>query len=136
MVEAAVWLLVCVFALVKGDRTERIAGGLFLVSWVASMVAQEEAGFTAQRYAETAIDIVVLLPLGFLAWRSERSWPVWATAIQAVETAVHIARIAGFRVGSFTFQTALNLMAYGTIIALGIGTWIAWREREALAMKL
>jgi hypothetical protein len=127
-----VFVLVCAFAILKGDRTERMGAGLLLVAWAASVTAQLDTGLFNTQYAVLAIDVVALGALSLLAWRSERSWPMWAAAFQAIEVAVHIARAAGLRIGGLPYITAVNLSAYGVTAALAVGAWIAWREREAL----
>jgi hypothetical protein len=130
-----IWALVCAFAIIKGDRTERLGAGLLLVAWIASFTAQEGAGMVNTQYAVMAIDVITLVALSVLAWNSERSWPVWAAAFQAVETAVLAAPVAGLRIGGWSYIAASNLSSFGVMTALAVGTWIAWREREALSAK-
>ena len=127
-----IYVLVCAFAILKGDRTERLGAGLLLVSWAASASAQHSAGLLNTQYSILAIDIIVLVVLSVLAWRSERSWPMWAAAFEAIGLAVHIARAAGLRIGGVPYIAAVNLSAFGLTGALLVGTIIVWREREAL----
>jgi hypothetical protein len=131
---SALFAAICGFALWKGDRTEKLGAGLLLVAWAASFVAQQDTGLLNTQYAVLAIDVVALGALSFLAWRSERSWPVWAAAFQAIEVAVHIAKGAGLRIPGIAYIAAVNLSSYGVMAALAVGAWIAWREREALSM--
>ena len=84
------------------------------------------------QYSILAIDIIVLVVLSILAWRSERSWPMWAAAFEAIGVAVHLARAAGLRINGVPYIAAVNLSAFGLTGALLVGTIIVWREREAL----
>ncbi len=130
----ALFLAVCTCALIWGDRTEKLGGGLLVVAWAASLASQHDASLLRTQYAILAIDLVALGALSVLAWRSERSWPVWAAAFQAIEVAVHVAKAGGLRIPGVAYIAAVNLSAYGVMVALAVGTWIAWREREALKM--
>jgi hypothetical protein len=130
-----IFVLVCAFAILKGDRTERLGAGLLLVAWAASINAQLAEGMLNTQYAVLAIDVIVLAILSVLAWRSERSWPMWAAAFQAIGVAVHIARGAGLRISGVPYIAAVNLSAYGVMAALLVGTIIVWRERDALTAR-
>ena len=127
-----VFVAVCALAILKGGRVEQMGAGLLLVSWAASTSAQLDVGVFSTQYAVMAIDVIDLVIYSILAWRSDRSWPMWAAAFQAIEVAVHIARAAGLRISGVPYITAVNLSAYGVMGALLVGTIIAWREREAL----
>jgi hypothetical protein len=130
------FVLVCCFAVVKGEASERLVGGLLLVSWGASLAAAQ-IGFMQKQYAYAvmAIDIIDLIVFGVLAWKSHRSWLTWATAFQAVAVTVNLGRAAGLRIGGVLYVIAYNLTAYYVAAALLIGTFIVWREREALKGK-
>ncbi|HWE47566.1 MAG TPA: hypothetical protein VG407_16215 [Caulobacteraceae bacterium] len=130
-----VFVVVCAFAILKGGRVEQMGAGLLLVSWAASTSAQLDVGIFSTQYAVMAIDVVDFAIYSILAWRSDRSWPMWAAAFQAIEVAVHVARAAGLRISGLPYITAVNLSAYGVMGALLVGTIIAWREREALKGK-
>jgi hypothetical protein len=130
-----IFVIVCALAIIKGDRIERFGAGILLVAWAASTSAQLDVGLLNTQYAVMAIDIIVLVILSVLAWKSERSWPMWAAAFQAIGVTVHIARAAGLRISGVPYIAAVNLSAYGVMAALLVGTIIAWRERDALSAK-
>ena len=87
------------------------------------------------QYAVMAIDIIMLIVFSVLAWRSDRSWPMWAAAFQAIGVAVNLGKASGLRINGFLYIVAYNLSAYYVAGALLVGTIIVWREREALKGK-
>ncbi|HEY3813428.1 MAG TPA: hypothetical protein VGL66_09385 [Caulobacteraceae bacterium] len=129
------FVLVCCFAILKGETTERLVAGLLLVSWGASIASQKSLGKLDAQYPVMAIDIIDLLVFAFLAWKSPRSWPTWAAAFQAVAVAVNLGKVSGLRISGVLYILAYNLTAYYVAAALLIGTFIVWREREALQGK-
>jgi hypothetical protein len=131
-VGSAVMILVCGVALWKGDRLEQWGGGLCFLAWLATILIQDDVGGGLQEYALMGVDFAMLMALGALAWRGERTWPVWAAACQAITVAVHLAKFVDFRIPTVAYISALVLASYGVLVALAIGTVVAWREREAL----
>lgn len=125
-------LLISGAALWQGDWLEQWGGGLSFIAWLASLLIQDVAAPDLQEYAMLGVDFAMLAALGVLAWRGQRTWPVWAAACQAITVAIHLAKIVDFRIPTVAYISALVLASYGVLIALAIGTFVAWREREAL----
>jgi hypothetical protein len=119
------------FALLKGDLLERQAGGLLLGGFLLGKFAQALIP-EHTRILYMCVDVVTCLGLGLIAWRSPKGWPVWATAFFVIGFSTTIARLSGLELGRIAAASATNLSAYGTSITLAIGTFVAWRERDAL----
>ncbi len=132
--DAPLWitLIACAFALALGGATERQGGAIYLVGWVGSVITLNDPRPDAQFDGYLAADFVVFAALALLAWKSSRAWPIWACAFQAIELIVDITRDLGIKTNWMGLMSALNLSSYGSIAAMAVGTWIAWREREAL----
>ena len=129
---AAAILIICAAALWKGDRLEQWGAGICILAWLATILIQDDAAAGIEEFALLGVDFAVLAALGVLAWRGVRSWPVWAAACQAITVAIHLAKMVDFRIPTAAYISALVLASYGVLIALAIGTAVAWREREAL----
>jgi hypothetical protein len=130
---AAIWLLACVFAFWKGDRTENWGAGILLIAWLASLFSQDDAAKASDLEPILfLIDAAVLACFAFMAWRSHRSWPIWATAFQGISIVVHIATLLNLKVDPYAQFTAMNIATYGVLGSMTTGTFIVWREREAL----
>lgn len=132
---AALMILVGMFAFLKGDEPERIGAGAYLLAWFASLLVQKDGQLFDIQWGMFAIDIVVLLVFGAMVWRSRRSWPVWACALQLLAVMSHIMIMVDLRTPVASFYTVLNLASFGILIAIAVGTFWAWMERRAAGLE-
>ena len=126
---------ICAFAFMKGDEPERIAAGAYVLGWFASLLAQDEGNRYNVEWGVFAIDLVMLVVLGSLVWKSRRVWPVWATACQLMVVTSHIILVVDLRPSIIAFLTVINLAGYGVLVAIGVGTFWAWQERRAAGVE-
>jgi hypothetical protein len=127
-------LLVCLFALTKGGRPERIGAGTMLVAWFLSILSQTYLGYASVQWPMFLIDLIVLIVFVALVWKSPRSWPVWACAFQLLTVASHVMVLLKLRPEISAFYTVLNMTGYGIMIAIAVGTFFAWQERRAVGI--
>lgn len=116
----------CGSAIWLGRNTERWTALALLGCTIASPIV-ETSQFVAP---ESGILIIDLLLLGFLfvlAMRSDRFWPLWATAFQVVGTLIHVARLVDPTVWHLAYAVAQGFWAYPVLAALALGTW--WEAR-------
>jgi len=132
---AVLVVIVCAFAFLKGDETERLAAGAYVLGWFASLLAQNDTDLTGVQYGVFAIDTVMLLVLAGLAWKSRRAWPVWASAFQLLVVMSHVLAILDLRPPIWSVIMVINLAGYGVLIALAVGTFWAWQERRAAGLE-
>jgi hypothetical protein len=126
---------VCLFAFLKGDEPERIAAGAFMLGWFATMLAQRDSDLYGFPWAIFGLDVVMLFVLGALAWKSGRTWPIWATALQLLVVMSHIMIMIDLRTPIASFYAVLNLAGYGILLCLAIGTFWTWQERRAAGLE-
>ncbi|WP_296820011.1 hypothetical protein [Brevundimonas sp.] len=126
------WVGVCCFALFKGEQTERIGGGALLIGWFATLAIQRTVDFNAVNWPVMAVDVLLFVILLGLAWKSDRSWPVWGSGFQLIMVLVHIVTATDVRISAFAYQSALAVSSFGLLACLAIGTFWAWQEREAI----
>jgi hypothetical protein len=126
-----VWLVGCAFALWKGETMERAAGATLLIAWLASTVAWGAAKHHTT-FAVLLIDLVAFAVLAGIAWKSTRAWPIWAAALMAMQTVTEIVYTFNLGIGAQAYDITQWTASSGVIGALIVGTFIAWREREAL----
>lgn len=129
---AILWLGVCAFALLKGDRPERFTAGALVVAWLATLAVHRDTVLTSVPIPVMLIDVVLLVLLIGLSWRTDRSWPVWAAAFQSIIVLVHIVTLIDFRIRAIAYLSAQTVGSYGLLACLAIGTFLAWQTREAL----
>ena len=128
-------IIVCVslFAFWQGEREERQAAAVLVMTNMGELLVQQLMGVFSKQYGAFAIDLAAMGLLGMIAWRSTRGWPIWAASFQAVSAAVLLAGLAGLRVSQQAYAAAVNLADYGVVGSVAVGVFMVWREREALA---
>jgi hypothetical protein len=126
---------ICFFAFLKGDEPERIAAGAYVLGWFASLLSQNDASLYQVQWGVFAIDLVMLVVLGALVWKSRRTWPVWATACQLLVVMSHVLSMIDVRPAIANFIWVINLAGYGVLIAIAVGTFWAWQERRAAGLE-
>lgn len=122
---------ICLFAFLKGDEPERIGAGAYIVGWLGSLVTQEALHMDSPQYGILTFDVAMLAVLCGLAWKSRRSWPVWAAALQLVAVMSNTLVMIDPRAPLASLFTILNLTGYGVLICIAVGTFWAWQERKA-----
>ncbi len=76
-----------------------------------------------------AIDIVGLFALLCLTIKSDRFWPMWATAFQLLAVTIHTAMMVDPQITPWAFGTGAVFWAYPMLLALAIGS----REHASFA---
>ena len=123
------------FAFLKGDEPERMGAAAYLLAWFASLLAQSDGRLYDVPLALFAIDVVVLMVFGALAWKSQRAWPIWATALQLLVVMSHVMILIDLRPPIASFYMVMNLVGYGVLLCLAVGTFWAWQERRAAGLE-
>lgn len=126
---------VCLFAFLKGDEPERIGAGAYLLGWFASLLVQTDGELYDMQWAMFALDFIMLVIFGALAWKAQRAWPIWACALQLLAVMSHLMILVDLRTPVASFYTVLNIASYGILLALAIGTFWAWQERRAAGLE-
>lgn len=134
-VGAGAVFLICLFALTKGGHPERIGAAVVLSGWFLSILAQRYIGYAATQWPVLLIDVIALAVFVALVWKAPRSWPVWASAFQLLAVSSHVMVLMKLRPEISAFYTVLNMSGYGIIVALAVGTFLAWQERRAVGLE-
>lgn len=129
---AVLWLGVCAFALLKGDKPERFAASSMVVAWLATLAVHRDTLLTGVTIPVLVIDAALFLVMLGLSWRTDRNWPVWAAAFQAIVVLVHVVTMIDLRIRAIAYLSAQTVGTYGVLICLAIGTFWAWQTREAI----
>jgi hypothetical protein len=134
-VGAALMILVCAFAYLKGDQPERIGAATYALAWLATVFFQDDSDLLRISWAMFAVDLVVLCVFAGLAWRAGRAWPVWASAFQLLVVVSHVMNFLDLRPSLTAFYTVLNIAGYGILVCLAVGAFWAWQERRAAGLE-
>mgnify|MGYP001059577352 CR=1 FL=1 len=129
-------VMTCGFALLKGDDTERNAGVLISVLWLASLLAQLDSSLFNFQIWMFGIDVVMLAILIALVWKSDKQWIVWASGFQALVVMSHIVPYINPNLPALSAFIVINMAGYGVLGCLAIGTFWAWQDRVAEKLSL
>lgn len=131
---AAIGVLVVAFAFLKGDEPERVGGGIYAIGALASLLLQDDTRLYGPQWGLMAVDGILLAAYAAVAWKSRRSWPVWASAFQALSVTIHVMTVVDIRPPLVAFYVVINLVAYGVLLVLALGVAQAWRDRRAMGL--
>lgn len=126
--------IVAAAAFLKGDEPERIGAGAFMIGVFATQLVHDPGALTGPQWSLIAVDLAFLAVCIALAWKSRRTWPVWASAFQSLAVASHLLTLVDLRPPLAAFYAVVNLAGYGVLASIGLGTLVAWRERRAAAL--
>ncbi len=132
---AGLTVLVVAFAFLKGDEPERIAGGAYVLAWFASLLIQGDGTAGGTQWGLMAVDAIMLAVFVALAWKSQRTWPVWVSALQSLVVMSHILTLVDIRPPVSAFYAVINLSSTGILLVIAIGTFWAWQERRAAGLE-
>lgn len=129
-------VLVGLLAFLKGDEPERLGMGTYILGWMAGLLIQDDASLHNNfQPGLIALDVIMILVFGGLAWKFRRSWPIWAASLQLVIIMSHLVLLFDLRPSIAAFYTVLNLASYGILLTIGIGSFWAWQERRAAGLE-
>lgn len=131
----AIAILVIGFAFLKGDEPERVGAGAYALSLLASLLIQDDSQLSGPQWGLMFVDTVMLAVYAGLAWKSRRSWPIWATALQALIVMSHVLTLIDLRPPLAAFYAVMNLANYGILLAITVATFWSWRERRAAGLE-
>ncbi len=132
---AAITVLVIALAFLKGDEPERVGGGAYALAWFASLLVQSDSGTQDTQWGLMGVDTVMLGVFARLAWKTDRAWPVWASALQSLIVMSHLLTLVDTRAPLLAFYVVINLASYGILIAIALGVRRAWRARRAAGLE-
>ena len=124
--------LCCGYALLRGGAPERI-GAAIIILGSALTVALGSAWAHRFEHVETgivAVDVAVLLGFVLLAVFSDRFWPLWVSALQAIVVLTHLARALEPNLMPWAYGVALAIGVYPMLLLVALGTW---RHRKRMA---
>lgn len=115
-------------AFTRGGKDERAGATTLLVASIASVLVVWTVP-VVKRLApiQTSIfliDVAVLVWFLWLALRSERFWPLWATAFSLIVVATHLAYLATPLIVPKAYILAQGFWAYPTWVAIMLGALV------------
>ena len=115
----------CGYAILRGSRVEYIGAAIMVVGSLSTLVIGRmvENSWKSVEGGIFAVDIVALVALICLALKSDRFWPIWATAFHLLAVTIHTAMIVEPQIKPWAFATGSAFWAYPMLLALAIGSY-------------
>jgi hypothetical protein len=124
---------ICLYALWRGGRDERLVALLCLLGTFATLLAVSPL---SERYEGVEnglalVDLGVLAGFVTVALTSQRFWPLWVAGLQLTTAFGHGLKAIDSHLLPQAYGAALQFWAYPILIILAAGTWRRQRRLSA-----
>jgi hypothetical protein len=121
-------IVVTAYALAAGGRPERVGVLAYAVSAeVTYAILESHRSYRWQQveFGIFLVDVVTFLFFVLLALRSDRFWPIWASAFLGLGVLGHVARWAagGAEVFWYAYAVSLTIWSYPIMLVMAIGAF-------------
>jgi len=121
----------CIWALWRGEASERWGGGIMFVGFGLSILADMLQPGVYDGLGLVAVDTIALIAFVILSLWSRRIWTLFIAAFQLNAVISHFAIHLSSNVDMYTQITAVVLWSgYGITFALIAGMWSVERKRH------
>lgn len=96
---------ICVLALWKGERDERLAGGVLIVAAFASAVFRDRQ-WAGVQWGLFASDVPTFAVMLWIAMKSRKWWPMFTAAFLLLAILTHAASMVDRTLGEWAYITA------------------------------
>jgi hypothetical protein len=105
-------------AIWRGGLPERVAASAMGLAWIGTAVVYNSHQLRGFQSGPMFVDMALLLVLLVIALRSDRWWPMWACAFQALNVVLHIALAADAVLWRWAAWVASSYFSYLTMFSL------------------
>jgi hypothetical protein len=116
-------LALVAYALLRGGRPEKAAALVLLAGSAMTWVMASPLGlrFTGVETGVLLVDLAVLAGFTAIALRSDRTWPLWLTALQLIGTLAHAARLADLALPPVAYGIVMAMWSYPMMLTIALG---------------
>jgi hypothetical protein len=118
----------CGYALWRGGRPERIIGAAVLFGWTVCPFLINTNDWFDPQWAVAAVDVSLLALMLWVAFTSDRYWPMWAAAFHGLGVLMHATMLLDRRVPPWSYRTAEAVWSMLVLLALVAGTALEARR--------
>lgn len=125
-----VLLFVCGGAFWKGGSEERYVAAGILLSLAVTVLTRDNHW----EHVESAVfvaDTSLFIALVVISLKTAKYWPLAAAGFQLLAIMTHVAKVMDAGLQQWAYITAGVIWTYLLLVALGVGTWNAWRAGRA-----
>jgi hypothetical protein len=127
----ALMLLVCGWALWRGDKPERLAATAMVAAWIGTSFVLDRR-FKDIQWATLGVDFALLAVLVGLSLAFRRRWLLAASGFHMLGVATHGAMIIDPKVQATPYIVALGVWSCATVASLAVGMAALTRSRAAV----
>jgi hypothetical protein len=124
-------LLICGWALWRGEKPERLAAAAMVAAWIGTSFVLDRR-FKDIQWATLGVDFALLVVLIGLSLTYRRRWLLGAAGFHLLGVATHGAMIIDPRVQATPYIVALGVWSVATMACLGVGMTTLTRSRAAV----
>ncbi|MFW2828890.1 hypothetical protein [Sphingomonas sp. ID0503] len=113
----------CGYAIVRGGIPERVVAISYVVCTVLTvlLLRSVDVRYAGLELGVMFVDIGLLAVMLAVALMSERYWPLWMTAMQAMTVLANLGRLLP-QVRAWTYWNAITLWSYPMLVLLIVAT--------------
>jgi hypothetical protein len=113
----------CGYAILRGARWEYCGATIMILGSLSTLAVARSFGtsWATLEVGIFAIDIVAFFALIWLSLKSNRFWPMWATAFHLLALTTHMTTIVAPQITAWALGTGAVFWAYPMLLALAIG---------------
>lgn len=116
-------LLSVVFAAVFGGRTGKAGALIFVLATALTfLVGGINPSWANTAFGILVVDLACLIALAWLATRSTRYWPIWATGFQLIAVLTHVATMLAPDILPRIYQALATFWAVPILGVMVVGT--------------
>lgn len=118
-------LACCGYAIFRGGRSEYFGAAIMMIGSISTLAVGRMFGtyWTGVEEGIFVVDVTALFALIHLALKSDRFWPIWATAFHLLAVTIHTAMMVAPQITPWAFGTGAVFWAYPMLLALAIGSY-------------
>lgn len=123
-----------IYALLRGGKPEQIGATIMIFGTAVTPFAFSEAGtrFGSIEIGVLLVDLAVFAGFAIIALRSDRFWPIWATACVGLGLLGHLGRwCAGADISRVAYWLTLAFWSYPPLALVAIGTFKHHRRKRS-----
>ncbi|MEO9633364.1 MAG: hypothetical protein ABJF89_06515 [Parasphingorhabdus sp.] len=117
-------IICCGYAIFRGGRIEFYGAAMMTVGSLSTLAAARLFGMSwpGGQVGIFVIEIAILFALIHLVLKSDRFWPMWATAFHLLTICVHFAMTIAPQTTPWAFAAGSAFWAFPMLLALAIGS--------------
>lgn len=112
----------CFYASVYGKIWGKFGSAIFVVASLLTIPAASlDRSWDEINYAVFTVDLLCLISLLLLAFKSDRWWPIWSASFQLIGVVTHFAKLAYPQSEPMVYEAFVSLWGIPAILVMVIG---------------